>query len=113
MEPITAAMLAEAINDVRNGDGLFDSHAVQQRLLRLHPVAFAEGLLRYRNNEDPLHAFSAQLAKFIDRSFPGQIRQTEKVDSLNLGGLPGKNQQWVKLVRLVEASGGGADRLEG
>jgi len=87
-------MVAEAINDL--GD-TFDTHDVERRTLRRHPVAVAHEIIYYDGSDDVLRTFSAQFARYIDRAFPGQIRQTRKVDTENLGGAIGRCQQWVKL----------------
>src|SRR5690242_12243914 len=92
-------MIADAINDLGSP---FDAHSVEMRLLRLYTVETAAEILRCGNARDVLQTFSAQLARFIDQSFQGQIRKTTKVRTANLGGRPCANQQWEKLVDRVQ-----------
>lgn len=75
----------------------FDTHTLQRRLLREHTGAVARELLRFIRTGDPLHQFSAAFARWIDVEFRGQIRQTRKVMSENLGGETSRNQEWEKL----------------
>ena len=86
-------MAAEVINEL---DSPFDAHMVERRILRLHTVAVAEELLEYRHT-DTLHQFSAAFARWIDSEFQGQIRQTQKVQSENLGGRTNSNQEWEEI----------------
>ena len=86
-------MAAEVISEL---DSPFYTHMVERRLLRLHTVAVAEELLEFRHT-DTLHQFSAALARWIDVEFRGQIRQTRKVQSENLGGRVNSNQEWEKI----------------
>jgi len=62
----------------------FDTHMVERRYLRQHPIDFAADLLNFRGSKDPLHEFSRQFGQWIDRTFSGQIIKTNKVDSANL-----------------------------
>lgn len=94
-------MIADAINDL---DTKFDAHEVERRVLRKQPIAFANELLRYAQSNDVLRAFSAQFAKYVDATMRGQIRQTAKVCSPNLGGLDSECQQWEKLTSPCIAS---------
>lgn len=103
MHHLTRAMIAPILNALSDRDGPkqaapFDAHMVEQRCLRLHPVEFAEELLRFRKSPDPLQQFSAAVAQRIDRTFVGQIRKTQKVRSTNLGGTDLENQEWEKAV---------------
>ena len=93
MRHITHLMAAEVINEL---DSPFDAHMVERRILRLHTVAVAEELLEYRHT-DTLHQFSAAFARWIDSEFQGQIRQTQKVQSENLGGRTNSNQEWEEI----------------
>ena len=88
----------EMVRDIINGtpSDIFDTHWLEQRLLRLHTVAFAEDLLEGRRDVDPLKSFSTAFAQWVDRQFRGDIQQTTKVDSINLVGDPVSNQQWRK-----------------
>jgi hypothetical protein len=81
MEFITDAMVADAINAIK-GD-VFDAHIVEKRLLRLHTVAVAEELLRYRDKDDVLQTFSDQLSESLDPAFSGQIEQIGRTESEN------------------------------
>ena len=93
MKHITHQMAREAINSL--GADKFDAHDVERRILRLHADAVAQEMLEF--NGDILRNFSARFAKWIDAEFQGQIKQTKKVTSDNLGGKPSRNQQWSKL----------------
>jgi hypothetical protein len=74
----------------------FDTHLVEKRLLRWHSAAVASEILEFSQAQDTLHQFSAQLGKWIDLEFRGQIRQTQKVRTENLGGEMSMNQQWER-----------------
>jgi hypothetical protein len=101
MKYVKPSMIADIINQF-DGDR-FDAHSVEKRLLRINTVETAREIIRYRNSNDVLMNFSAQLARYIDRTFRGQIRKTTKVGSENLGGRTCRNQEWVKLVTPVVA----------
>jgi len=75
----------------------FDAHTVEKRILRLHTAAAANELLEFLHTADPLHQFSAAFARWIDSEFRGQIRQTRKIQSENLGGEQSQNQEWEKI----------------
>lgn len=79
----------------------FDAHKLEKRLLRVHPDVVANEILAFRHTSDPLHQFSAAFARWVDREFQGQIRQTQKVVSENLGGEQSQNQEWEKIVSQV------------
>jgi hypothetical protein len=98
VQHITPQMAVDALNQL---DTRFDAHDVEKRLLRLHTVAVAQEILRYANSGDVLRNFSAQLARWIDRTFQGQIRQVASVHSENLGGRVSSNTEWEKLVPQV------------
>jgi hypothetical protein len=100
MRYVQPQMIADIINQL---DSPFDAHSIEKRLLRLNTVETAREILRYRNSGDVLRTFSAQLARYIDRTFRGQIQKTSKVGSENLGGLRCGNQEWVKLIIPVVA----------
>jgi len=104
MKYLKPSMIADIINQFQ--DDRFDAHSVEKRLLRVNTVEMTREILRYRNKRDVLMTFSAQLARYIDRTFRGQIRKTTKVGSENLGGLPCRNQEWVRLVTPVVAPPG-------
>jgi len=88
-------MAASVLNGFRER---FDTHLVEKRILREYPEAFAQELLRFaQSSADPLHQFSAHFAKWIDRQFGGQIRQTRKVLTPNLAGDSIQNQQWERV----------------
>lgn len=87
-------MVATVINQL---DSRFDTHALERRLLREHTEAVARELLEFIDKGDPLHQFSAAFARWVDSEFRGQIRQTQKVMSENLGGERSRNQEWEKL----------------
>lgn len=100
MQYLNAQMVAEAVNQL---GPRFDAHAVEKRALRLHTIEFAQELLRFASSQDPLRQFSAAFAKFVDSTFQGQIRQTSKVISENLGGQDSQNQEWEKLTSTTTA----------
>lgn len=101
MHHLQPQMVAEAINDL---GPRFDAHAVEKRLLRRYTVETAREILRYADSGDVLRAFSAQLARYVNRTFRGQIRSTTpKVISENLGGKDAVNTQWERLVARVVA----------
>lgn len=100
MRHLTAPMVAEAINSLPSP---FDCHMVERRVLRDHAVETAREIIAQAGSGDALRYFSAVFSKYIDRAFPGQIRQTTKVMSDNLGGKDSRNQQWEKLVPTVTA----------
>jgi hypothetical protein len=79
----------------------FDAHMLEKRILRLYAVAVASEVLEFRHTGDALHQFSAAFARWVDREFQGQIRQTRKVVSENLGGEPSQNQEWEKIVSQI------------
>ena len=100
MQFLNAQMMADGINQL--GDR-FDAHAVEKRVLRLHANEFAQELTRYATSNDQLRQFSAAVAKFVDSAFRGQIVQTQKVNSKNLGGECSMNQEWQKTTTPVTA----------
>ena len=93
MRHITRQMAASTINLLPSS---FDAHMVEKRMLRLHTVAFANDILEYASTDDPLTRFSNQFARWLDATFQGQIHQTRKVASDNLGGAKTRNQEWEK-----------------
>jgi hypothetical protein len=93
-------MAADAINSLGSP---FDCHMLERRVLRDHAVETAQEIVAQAGSGDALRYFSAVFSKYIDRTFAGQIRQTRKVMSDNLGGKFSKNQQWEKLVVTVTA----------
>jgi len=95
MRHITHAIAAATINEL---DPRFDTHMLEKRILRLHPVDVAQELLEFQAAEDTLHQFSAHFAKWIDAEFRGQIRKTRKVNTESLGGQESLNQEWEKVV---------------
>jgi hypothetical protein len=95
MTNIDHAMTATIINQL---PPRFDAHLLERRLLRLHTVAVAREMIAFNHTGDPLHQFSAALARWVDREFHRQIRQTQKVTSENLGGEQSQNQEWGKIV---------------
>ena len=95
MTHINHAMAATVINLLPKH---FDAHTLEKRLLRLHASAVASEILAFNHTSDVLHQFSAAFARWVDREFQGQIRQTRKVVSENLGGEPSQNQEWEKIV---------------
>src|ERR1700686_5689857 len=98
MEHICRISAAAVINQL---SALFDMHMVERLTVRLYPVEFGKELVRFGHTSDPLHQFSAHFAKWIDSEFAGQIRQTRKVTSENLGGREPQNQEWEKIVPQV------------
>jgi hypothetical protein len=101
MKYVTDEMLAQVINGIP--DAIFDTHKVEQRMLREHPVAAAQQILEYRKNDDVLQQFSAVFSKRIATAFPGQVDKVQKVISANLGGRDSKNQQWRRGVAAIRA----------
>ncbi len=95
MKHITRQIIAAILNSP-DCPNTFDAHWVEQRLLRHYPSEFAHELLEFQGSNDPLQQFSAAFAQWLDRKFAGQIHQTRKVSSLNLGGLVCMNQEWRK-----------------
>ncbi len=93
MQFLTAQMLADGINQLGER---FDAHAVEKRVLRLHTNEFSQELIRYATSTDQLRQFSAVFSKAVDSTFNGQIVQTQKVSSENLGGEISVNQEWQK-----------------
>jgi hypothetical protein len=79
----------------------FDVHMLEKRLLRMYAVAVGSEIVEFNHTGDPLHQFSAALARWIDREFQGQIRQTRKIVTENLGGEPSQNQEWEKIANRV------------
>ena len=102
MQHITVQMLVDAINEL---DDPFDAHDVERRVLRNQPVAMANEILRYANSGDVLRTFSAQFSRHVDTVLRGQIQQTAKVSTANLGGLVSECQQWKKLLPPLNAGG--------
>jgi hypothetical protein len=94
MNHITRQMAAAVLNQLQSP---FDAHTVERRVLQLHTEATANELLEFRRTGDPLHQFSAAFARWIDNEFHGQIRQSHKVVSENLGGEQSQNQEWEKV----------------
>jgi len=95
MQHVSDQMLADVINVLPN---VFDTHAVEQRVLRNQPVAAAREILEHQHNGDVLRQFSATFSKRIAAAFPGQIEKVSKVVSPNLGGRESDNQQWRRVV---------------
>ncbi|MGA3056363.1 MAG: hypothetical protein ABSD63_19310 [Candidatus Korobacteraceae bacterium] len=97
MKHITRQIVADIINSRPTAN--FDTHWVERRVLRLHPVAFAEELLEFRTAADPLMSFSAEFSKWIGRTFTNGINKSTngKVLSVHLGGEECGNQEWTKL----------------
>jgi DNA polymerase II large subunit len=92
---ITPQMIAEVVNSV--DDSRFDTHKVEQRVLRRYTLEFARDLLALGHTTDVLNQFSMHFSKRIGAEFPGQIRKTHKEQSLNLAGEMCSNQQWEKI----------------
>lgn len=81
MQHVTDEMLAEAINGL--SDTTFDTHAVEQRVLRKYPVAVAHEIIEHQHNDDVLQQFSASFSKRIAAAFPGQVDKVQKIASPN------------------------------
>lgn len=101
MQHVTTQMIADAINEL---PGLFDSHDIERRVLRNESIAFAQDILLYKLSKDVLQTFSAQFARFVDSTMRGQIEQTGKVCTYNLGGVLSECQQWRKLVSTINGA---------
>lgn len=99
MRHVSDQMLAEAINSL--SEPLFDTHIVEQRILRIHPLAFAYEIIDHQHNDDVFQQFSASFSKRIGSAFPNEVEKVEKVNSTNLGGRDSDNQQWRRLVANV------------
>lgn len=97
MKHLTREIVADIINNRPSAS--FDTHWIEQRILRLHPVAFAEELLEFRTAADPLMAFSSNFSKWVGNTFSNEIRKSSngKVLSVHLGGDECGNQEWTKL----------------
>jgi hypothetical protein len=102
MQHVTDKMLADAINAMPNE--IFDTHAVEQRVLRVEPVAFANQILVHQTNQDVLRQFSASFSRRIGQAFPGQVERLPKTSSQNLAGNENDNQEWRRLVPRVLAA---------
>lgn len=100
MQHIDSQMLATAINQL---DDSFDTHAVEKRVLRLYPIAFANQLATFASSTDPLQQFSADFSSTIGRTFPSQLTKTRKVATENLGGLVSDNQEWHRSAPITSA----------
>ena len=98
MTHINRSIVATVMNLLPN---IFDAHMLEKRVLRLYAVAVAKEILEFNHTSDALHQFSASFARWVDREFQGQIRQTQKVVSENLGGEPSQNQAWEKIVNQI------------
>lgn len=98
MTHVSRSTVASVLNQLPT---VFDVHIVEKRLLRLYALTVAHEILAFEHTGDALHQFSAALARWLDREFQGQIRQTRKVISENLGGEPSQNQEWEKLVPVI------------
>jgi hypothetical protein len=98
MTHINRSIVAAVINLLATP---FDAHMLEKRLLRLHAVDVASEIIEFNHTGDALHQFSAAFARWVDREFQGQIRQTRKVVSENLGGEPSQNQEWEKIVSQI------------
>lgn len=94
MKPIATEVLANVIDHLPER---FDTHDVEQALIKHFPEEFACGLLAYKDSNYPLLVFSQQLALRVDREFADRLEQTTKVESYNLAGKKNENQQWRKL----------------
>ncbi len=81
MRHIQRASVAAIINGF--DDVAFDAHAIEARVWRLHAAGFARDILRYEASGDVAQTFSREFAKWVDRTFVGQIRQTRNVVSNN------------------------------
>ena len=92
---IDRRIVADIINNIRSAD--FDTHAVEQRLILLQPIAFADDLRSFRDAKKPLQRFSAELSKWIGKEFSADLVKCKgKVLSRHLGGEKCENQQWTK-----------------
>lgn len=96
MEHITREMVADIISGLPAN---FDTHWIEKRVLRLHPVAFAEELLEFRAAADPLMRFSSEFSKWIGETFVSGVTKSanNKVVSPHLGGEECENQEWTRL----------------
>ena len=93
---ITRAIAARVLNELPVS---FDTHRIERRILRLYTVEFAEELLEYRKDDDPLLRFSAAFSQWIGKTFNKHIAKSAngKVKTENLGGEISENQEWTKL----------------
>jgi len=95
MPSVSKQMLADAINSFDSEE--FDTHAVEQYVLRKYPIEFAEDILRFKDSTDVFQQFSAAFSKSIGAAFPNQLAKRSKVDSVNLGGNESSNQMWRRV----------------
>ncbi len=93
MTPVTTEILLSIIELMPDR---FDTHAIEHAMIEHFPVAFANGLLSYKDSGYPLHVFSQQLALRVDREFVHLLEKTTKIESLNLTGKLCENQEWRK-----------------
>ncbi len=101
MKHVSDEMLAKAINTM--DCDVFDTHAVEQLVLRNESASVARQILEHEHNEDTLQQFSATFSRRIGEAFPGQVEKIEKVESPNLAGRVCNNQQWRRIVPAVRA----------
>ncbi len=94
MKHITARMVADALN--RLGPR-FNTHQVEKSLLRWCGAETGREIAGKWRARYPLRAFSAELGKYIDRRFRGQLRKTSKVVDPTLRGTLSDCQEWEKL----------------
>jgi hypothetical protein len=89
-------MLRDILNHDPQRDP-FDTHWLEQRVLRDHTIAFAEELLEFRNFPDPLMRFSMAFSQWFGKTFQSYVHKSrnDKVRSANLAGKV-ENQEWTR-----------------
>lgn len=94
MKNLTAAGAANTLKNLHQSGDLVDSHQFEREAMQHCQTAFALDFLGYIANSDPLHSFSLNFGRWIQRELDGQIAPTQRVTSLNLRNNAAENQEW-------------------
>ena len=94
MKHIQIASVRDVINRCAE---YFDTHQVEQLMLRFHTAEMGEELASYKGKRKPLTEFSANFSKWLGQKFKSYITKAKSVTSRNLGGKRSKNQSWHKI----------------
>ncbi len=91
---ITTQILREAV--VGLSKDTFDTHEVEQWVLRNRPMEFARDLLTFEGKQDAFRLFSAWFSTRIRDDLADTVERAsgDRPPSLNMGGRPSGNQQW-------------------
>lgn len=95
MKHLTAAHAALLKSAYPSG-ALVDNHRFERDAMA-HPnikTAFAFDFLEHISKPDPLHSFSMEFGRWIQRELSGQIVPTQRIVSLNLRNDNRENQEW-------------------